>query len=118
MNESKLRDILTDYERKRDKADRLLEKRKQDVYSQIPQVKEIEDEISKVGLEMMKLVLKNPSSKEELSLQAKEKIQTLTTKKQDLLDKWNVPKGYLDIQYECNLCKDRGFLPSGRSVTV
>ena len=60
MNESKLRDILTDYERKRDKADRLLEKRKQDVYSQIPQVKEIEDEISKVGLEMMKLVLKNP----------------------------------------------------------
>ena len=53
MNESKLRDILTDYERKRDKADRLLEKRKQDVYSQIPQVKEIEDEISKVGLEMM-----------------------------------------------------------------
>ena len=109
MNESKLRDILTDYERKRDKADRLLEKRKQDVYSQIPQVKEIEDEISKVGLEMMKLVLKNPSNKEELSLQAKEKIQTLTTKKQDLLDKWNVPKGYLDIQYECNLCKDRGF---------
>ena len=62
MNESKLRDILTDYERKRDKADRLLEKRKQDVYSQIPQVKEIEDEISKVGLEMMKLVLKNPFS--------------------------------------------------------
>ena len=114
MNESKLRDILTDYERKRDKADRLLEKRKQDVYSQIPQVKEIEDEISKVGLEMMKIVLKNPSSKEELSLQAKEKIQTLTTKKQDLLDKWNVPKGYLDIQYECNLCKDRGFLPSGK----
>lgn len=114
MNESKLRDILTDYERKRDKADRLLEKRKQDVYSQIPQVKEIEDEISKVGLEMMKLVLKNPSNKEELSLQAKEKIQTLTTKKQDLLDKWNVPKGYLDIQYECNLCKDRGFLPSGK----
>ena len=46
MNESKLRDILTDYERKRDKADRLLEKRKQDVYSQIPQVKEIDDEIS------------------------------------------------------------------------
>ena len=37
--------ILSDYERKRDKADRLLEKRKQDVYSQIPQVKEIEDEI-------------------------------------------------------------------------
>ena len=114
MKESTLRDILISYERKRDKAEKLLEQRKNDVYKQIPQVKEIEDEISKVGLDMMKLVLKNPSNKEELSLQAKEKIQTLNDKKQELLDKWNVPKGYLEIQYECNLCKDRGFLPNGK----
>ena len=63
---------------------------------------------------MMKLVLKNPSNKEALSLEAKEKIQALTNKKQDLLNKWNVPDGYLEIQYECNLCKDRGFLPNGK----
>ncbi len=114
MKESTLRDILINYERKRDKADRLLEQRKNDVYKQIPEVKEIEDQINKVGLEMMKLVLKNPSNKETLSLEAKEKIQALTKKKQNLLDKWNVPKGYLEIQYECNLCKDRGFLPNGK----
>ena len=58
MKESTLRDILISYERKRDKAEKLLEQRKNDVYKQIPQVKEIEDEINKVGLEMMKLVLK------------------------------------------------------------
>ena len=114
MKESTLRDILISYERKRDKAEKLLEQRKNDVYKQIPQVKEIEDEINKVGLEMMKLVLKNPSNKEALSLEAKEKIQALTNKKQDLLNKWNVPDGYLEIQYECNLCKDRGFLPNGK----
>ena len=78
MKESTLRDILISYERKRDKAEKLLEQRKNDVYKQIPQVKEIEDEINKVGLEMMKLVLKNPSNKEALSLEAKEKIQALT----------------------------------------
>ena len=114
MQESKLRDILIGYERKRDKADKLLEQRKNDVYKQIPKVREIEDEISKVGLEMMKLVLKNPSNRETLTLKAKEKIQILTNEKQALLDSWNVPKGYLDIQYECNLCKDRGFLPNGK----
>ena len=78
MKESTLRDILISYERKRDKAEKLLEQGKNDVYKQIPQVKEIEDEINKVGLEMMKLVLKNPSNKEALSLVAKEKIQALT----------------------------------------
>ena len=47
MQESKLRDILISYERKRDKADKLLEQRKNDVYKQIPKVREIEDEINK-----------------------------------------------------------------------
>ena len=114
MHESKLREILINYERKRDKADRMLEQRKIDVYRQIPKIKEIEDEINKVGLEMMKLVLKNPSNKDALTLQAKEKIKVLTDKKQALLDKCNVPKGYLDIEYECSLCNDRGFLPNGK----
>ena len=114
MHESKLREILISYERKRDQADRMLEQRKNDVYRQIPKVKELEDEINKVGLEMMKLVLKNPSNKEALTLEAKEKIKILTDEKQALLDKWNVPKGYLDIQYECSLCKDRGFLSNGK----
>lgn len=114
MQESKLKDILTNYERKRDKADRLLEQRKNDVYKQVPKVKEIEDKINKIGLEMIKLVLKNPSNKEILALEAKEKIQVLMDEKQVLLDKWNVPKGYLEIQYECDLCKDRGFLPNGK----
>ena len=72
MQESKLRDILTSYERKRDTAERLLEQRKIDVYKQIPKIKEIEDEISKVGLEMMKLVLKNPSNRQALTLKATE----------------------------------------------
>ena len=86
MKESTLRDILISYERKRDKAEKLLEQRKNDVYKQIPQVKEIEDEINKVGLEMMKLVLKNPSNKEALSLEAKEKIQAL----RDAQDNWYI----------------------------
>ena len=57
MKESKIRDILISYERKRDKAESELEQRKNDVYSQIPEIKKIDDEISKVGLQLAKLVL-------------------------------------------------------------
>ncbi|MEG0180288.1 MAG: ATP-binding protein [Terrisporobacter sp.] len=114
MKKTTLREILISYERKRDNADRSLKQRKNDVYKQIPQIKEIEEEISKVGLEMMRLVLKNPANKEQLCLQSKEKINELKTKKEDLLNKYNVPKGYLEIQYECPLCNDRGFLPNGK----
>ena len=114
MRETKLRDILTNYERKRSESERQLERRKNEVYTQIPRIKEIEDDINKVGLEIMKLVLKNPSNRESLTLEAKEKIQILTNEKNNLLAKHNIAKDYLDIQYECNLCQDRGFLPNGK----
>ena len=38
---------------------------------------------------------------------------TLKNKKEDLLTKYKVPNGYLEIQYDCNLCKDKGFLQNG-----
>lgn len=114
MRDSTLKNILIDYERKRDNAEKDLEQRKEDVYKQIPQVREIEDKINKVGLEMMRLVLKNPSNKEELCMQSKNKISELQKQKQDLLNSYKVPKWYLDIQYECSTCKDRGFLPNGK----
>ena len=114
MKDSTLRDILINYERKRDKANRALEQRKNDVYNQIPKIKEIDDEINKVGLEMMKLVLKNPAKREELCLESKNKINELQNQKQQLLNQYEVPKWYLDLQYECNMCKDRGFLANGK----
>ncbi len=114
MHESNLREILNNYEKKRDHAERMLEQRKNDVYKQIPRIKEIELEINKVGLDMMKLVLQKPSNREAITLELKSKIDTLTNEKQNLLISCNVPQWYLTIQYECNTCNDRGFLPSGK----
>lgn len=113
MDKSTFRDILLNYEKKRDKAERNFEKRKKHLYSQIPQIEEIDDEINKTGLEMMRLVLKNPSDKDLLAKQAKDKINDLNKKKKELFEFYGVPKNYLDIKYECNICKDRGFLEDG-----
>lgn len=114
MDKSVFRNILLDYEKKRDKAERSLEKRRKHLYTQIPQIEEIDDEINKTGLEMMRLVLKNPSDKDLLANQTKNKINELNKKRQDLFEFYGVPKEYLDIKYECNVCKDRGFLEDGR----
>ena len=66
MKESKIREILISYQKKRDKAESDLELRKNDVYSQIPEFKKLDDEIRKVGLQLAKLVLQNPSNKENI----------------------------------------------------
>lgn len=113
MKESTLREILKSYEKKRDKAELDLENRIQDVYSQIPEIQNIDNEIGKIGLNLTKLVLLNPKNKDEIILQSKSKINELTSRKNELLNKYNVPPGYLDTQYSCNVCKDKGFLQNG-----
>ena len=113
MRESTLRDILVSYERKRDKAESELEYRIKDVYSQIPEIKSIDDEVSKIGLELAKLVLLNPQDKDSIIAQSKDKMHELKLKKGELLNRYNVPNGYLDLQHSCNVCKDKGFLQNG-----
>ena len=113
MKESKIREILISYQKKRDKAESDLELRKNDVYSQIPEFKKLDDEISKVGLQLAKLVLQNPSNKEKIILETKKKMDELKSQKKELLTKYKVPNGYLEIQHDCNICKDKGFLDNG-----
>ncbi len=113
MKESKIREILVSYQKKRDKAEAELELRQKDVYSQIPEFKRLDSEISKIGLKLTRLVLQNPSNKEDIILESKQKMDELKNKKQELLTKYKVPTGYLEIQYDCKLCKDKGFLENG-----
>ncbi|MBQ3420644.1 MAG: ATP-binding protein [Romboutsia sp.] len=113
MIETKIREILVSYQKKRDKAESELELRKNDVYSQIPEFKKLDDEIGKVGLQLAKLVLQNPSNKENIILESKKKMDELKNKKEELLTKYRVPTGYLEIQHDCKLCKDKGYLDNG-----
>lgn len=114
MNELTLRDILRSYEKRRDLAKLQLEERQKDVYSQIPEIKDIDEEISKLGLSLIKLVLQNPKDKDSIVADAKNKIDKLKEKKEALLNKFNVPSGYLEIIYNCKVCNDKGFLQSGQ----
>ncbi len=113
MREATLREILTSYERKREQSEYELQERKKKVYSRIPEVKEIDNEIGKIGLKLAKLVLQNPNDKETILNETKIRMDELKAKKQRLLSDNRVPNGYLDIKYDCSICKDKGFLSNG-----
>ena len=113
MKESKIREILLSYQKKRDKAEAILERRTNNVYSQIPEFKKLDEEIGKIGLQLTRLVLQNPSNKENIILESKKKMDELKNKREELLTKYRVPTGYLELQHDCKLCKDKGFLNNG-----
>ena len=114
MNDNKIRSILLNYQQKREQDELDLENRKKEIYARIPEVQKIEDETSKIGLRLAKAVLLDPNSREKIVKESREKINELKSKKDDLLLKYGFPLDYLEIKYNCNHCKDTGFLKSGQ----
>jgi len=113
MNGEVLNEILNEYERKRDRALYNQRLRQKKVYLKVPEIRELDDEISNTGFLISKAILENPDCYEQKVKEIKDKMEKLKMKKAVLLTENNIPLEYLDVVYECDRCKDTGFLASG-----
>ena len=108
-----LKDILMEYERKRDNAVYKQRINTKEVYRKIPKIRAIDKEIWETGLLMSKAVIENPNDYQENLQKVKKQIEKLRMEKAYLLTENNIPLDYLDINYECSECEDTGYLPNG-----
>lgn len=108
MNSAILTNILKDYERKRNQAEKDLDERKQQLYAENSRLQEIDTELSKLGIATAKsLILKNdPNLLEQLKLET----EKLKTEKLEILKKLKLPDDYLQPSYSCKICKDTGYI--------
>lgn len=112
-----LRDVLKEYERKRDRAIYEQKLRVKLVHEKVPKIKEIDEDITKTGLLISKAIIQNPDNYEEDIHQVKEQLKKLKMEKAYLLTDNNIPTDYLDVKYECSKCNDTGFLENGEQCT-
>lgn len=117
MRKSFIKEILLEYEKKRDRAQKELEYRKSQVYEIVPRIKEIDREISKTGIKISKAILQNVDNYLEEVNKIKMYIEKLKQEKAILLTENNIPLNFLELQYECNKCKDTGFLDNGKKCS-
>ena len=113
MNSAILTDILKDYERKRNHAEKDLDERKQKLYEENPRLQEIDNELSKLGISTAKnLIIKN-----DISLLNNLQVQTevLKSEKADILKKLKLPDDYLKPNYSCKICNDTGYITENYS---
>ncbi|CCQ92857.1 Chromosomal replication initiator DnaA [[Clostridium] ultunense Esp] len=108
-----LRDILMEYEKKRDRAVYEQKLRTEKVYNKVPRIREIDRSILKTGLLMSKAVIENPKNYKENIKKVKKEIEKLKMEKAYILTENNIPLDYLDTYFECNECQDTGYLPNG-----
>lgn len=108
-----LKELSIEYERKRDRQLHEQRMRKEKVYKKIPAIKRIDEDIFKTGLSMSKYIIGNPDKYKESIEKAKKTIEKLKMEKAYLMTESNIPADYIDIKYDCEACKDTGYLDNG-----
>lgn len=107
MNNTILKQLLNEYEQTRLQNIKDLDARRKEIYSKNPRLEEIEKELNLASISIAKsALLKTNSNNEKLQ----EKIEKLKLERDNLLKEMGKDSSYLSLQYNCNNCKDTGYV--------
>ncbi|HOA79715.1 MAG TPA: ATP-binding protein, partial [Defluviitaleaceae bacterium] len=110
IKESQYKKILKDYELKRERSNKELRLRQEEIYAKIPRIAEIDNILASTGIEISKAILQNPEKSEELIHSLEQKNLDLIIEKAELLYINGYNKNYLEPTYHCYSCKDTGYI--------
>lgn len=108
MNNTNLKKLLNEYERKRIQEENDLQYRKNELYNSYPRLQEIDNELSSLAISTAKELIKK--NNKEILNNLNTSIENLKNEKKDLLFSIGKDYSYLTPNYECPLCKDTGYI--------
>jgi len=107
LSNSQYDHLIRMYEQRQLDNENRLRRRFEEIYENIPRIKELDSQISSLSLSKAKKLL----SGDETALNSlKEELQEIFQLKHDLLTEAGYPADYLDPIYDCKDCHDTGFL--------
>ena len=101
--------IKLEYEKKRLKHYNEQQNHMDIVYTKIPEIRDIDFDIKKLGVKCNLSILNNTDTQNVLE-NLKNSISSLENKKRNLLLENGFPIDFLDMKYDCVKCKDTGIL--------
>ncbi len=104
VNNTVLKDLLKEYDKKQQKAVYDMEIRRKELYDRIPRLQEIANELNDCAIQSAKSILTQNNSAALENLQ--EKIRSLKEEQISILKKDGKTLDYLSPIYECLKCKD------------
>lgn len=107
----KISDIYEELKKEREES---AEKRKDEVYSKYPRVKEIDDEIALTAIRVASKIAEGKKTVEELSKELMDTLKKLKTEKAEIYKSGGISLDYTDEKYVCEKCKDTGYVNNKR----
>ena len=109
MATSDLDFLLVEYEQKKRNAEFKSQKRKEKINKKIPRLEEIEEEINKISINKTKSILISQLTN-SLNTEFENELLKLKKEKEEILKKENIDESYFKPNYECDKCKDTGYI--------
>ncbi len=110
-----LTSLLSEYEQKKHRAEKDAELRKKELYERIPRLQEIENELNSAAINTAKSILSGGSDSIETLTQ---KVEKLKKEKENIFKENSISSDFLEPHYECNICKDTGYIQNGTSAST
>lgn len=104
-------EILQEYARLRDQAQFELQHRTEEVYNRIPRIAQIDRQMSQVGMDIARWVLKHPEDFQKGTQEIRATLDALKKERSTLLSAQGLSDQFLELTYRCPICKDTGFTP-------
>ena len=105
--------VMNYYEDLRVKKEAEAEERRAEVYRKIPRIKAIEEEAREAGLQISRVMLSGAPDTKARIRSMKQRVDALNEEKAYLMTENNFKIDYMDIMYDCPLCRDTGILDTG-----
>lgn len=105
--------ILRELDIQKNKKEIEAEDRKADLFTKVPELEEIENEMRKIGLEAARAALNRKNDSMLIKQQLQDKLEQLKTRKNTIYNRLGITDDYLEPDYNCKICSDTGFIKTG-----
>lgn len=116
MNNSILKSLLIEYDKKRINAENIAQKEKENLYTEFPGLEEIDKKLSSLAFSSMIELTKNNDKKIIENLNSN--IEALKKEKEKILNSIGERAKKIIPNYECKKCNDTGYILNGNSTEM
>lgn len=108
-NKENYKRIRAEYETKSFRAQEAADARREELYGAIPELRDLDKRLSAFGLRIMQTALKSENTAEDIAALRAEN-ERICAVRAELLRRNGYPANYSDPQYECEQCRDTGYV--------
>ena len=111
LSNSQYNEVMRDYEKQQLKNRYDRQRRVEEVYRQVPRIRQLDEEIRSRGADSARQVLAGDDGAKE---RFKKKLEELRKEKRSLLREAGYPNDYMEPRFRCSDCQDTGYAKGRR----